>query len=322
MSEKVPYECQQLGVIQEGVLSRQQALHWGMSEDAVKWLVRSGRWQQLHPGVYAISSGAPSRKATLWAAVLYAGRGAALSHHTAAELFKIVDKPAREIHVTIPQERRVWPPAGIVVHRSRKLAAAIAPGLEPPRTRIEVTVLDLVDDAPDFDAAFNVACAACQRRVTKADRLLAAMARRTRLRWRAELTEALGHVGAGVHSMLEYRYVRLVEKPHGLPPATRQAKVTAGDRDRYLDNLYPDYRLCVELDGLQAHPEDQRWQDLRRINAITEKGLVVLRYGWTDINSRPCETAAQVAAVLRKGGWPGQLSPCSPTCKALRYISP
>ena len=34
--------------------------------------------------------------------------------------------------------------------------------------------------------------------------------------------------------------------------------------------------------GKQAHPDDQRWQDLRRINEITEKGLGTLRYGWLE----------------------------------------
>ena len=119
-----------------------------------------------------------------------------------------------------------------------------------------------------------------------------------------------------MHSLLEFRYVRLVERPHRLPAATRQARVST-ERDRYLDNLYRRYGVCVELDGLQAHPDDQRWQDLRRVNAITQQGLIVLRYGWTDINSQPCRTAAQVAAVLRQQGWPGPLRRCSPQCPVL-----
>jgi very-short-patch-repair endonuclease len=116
--------------------------------------------------------------------------------------------------------------------------------------------------------------------------------------------------------MLEYRYVRLVERPHRLPSATRQAKITEGKRHRYLDNLYDNYGLCVELDGLQAHPDDQRWQDLRRVNAITQQGLTMLRYGWTDVNSTPCQTAAQIAAVLTTLGWTGKARPCGPRCPA------
>ncbi len=130
------------------------------------------------------------------------------------------------------------------------------------------------------------------------------------MRWRGELVEALGLISAGAHSLLEYRYVHLVERPHGLPTATRQAKISADDQNRYLDNLYQDYNVCVELDGLQAHPEDQRWHDLRRINSILEHGITTLRYGWIDVNHYSCATAAQIGAVLHRQGWPDTIHPC------------
>lgn len=285
-----------------------------MSPDAVDRLVKAGRWVSLRRGVYSVYTGEPSREAALWAVVLLAGEGAALSHQTAAELFKITDQPSTLIHVTIPHRRRMSPATGVVIHRSTRLAETIHPTLLPPRTRIEETVLDLAERAVLFDAAFAAVCAASQRRLTTCDRVGEAMSRRKKMRWRAELGQALGLIGTGVHSLLEYHYVRLVEHAHGLPPATRQAKVVSGGRNRYLDNLYGDYGLCVELDGQQAHPDDQRWPDLRRINALTEQGMIVLRYGWTDVDRHPCQTAAQIASVLRKLGWRGQVRRCGHTC--------
>jgi hypothetical protein len=291
-----------------------------MKSDQIESLLRAGYWRTLQRGVYSLFTGPPSRQMTLWAAVLSAGDGAALSHDTAAELFKITDWTSSLIHVTIPWQRRISPAPGIVLHRSGRIADAVHPTLLPPRTRVEETVLDLVACAPDFDAAFDPVCAACQRKLTTMSRITAAMRTRARLRWRAELTEALGDVGAGVHSLLEYRYVRRVERPHGLPTAIRQARVAAGGRNRYLDNLYRDYDLCVELDGQQAHPEHRRWDDLRRINAITELGVGTVRYGWIDVDRHSCQTAAQIGAILRSRGWPGPLIPCGPTC-SLRVSS-
>jgi hypothetical protein len=32
----------------------------------------------------------------------------------------------------------------------------------------------------------------------------------------------------------------------------------------YLDNLYEEYEVCVELDGTAAHPADEQWLDKRR----------------------------------------------------------
>lgn len=319
MPHDVPQACREIIELQRGVISRTQALTCGISPDAVDRLLRAGRWLPLRRGVYSVYTGEPSREATLWAVVLLAGEGAALSHRTAAELFKITDQPSSLIHVTIPHHRRMSPATGVVIHRSARVTKAIHPTLLPPRTRIEETVLDVAEQAIVFDAAFGVVCAASQRRLTTCDRIAEAMSHRKKMRWRAELGDALGLIGTGVHSLLEYRYVRTVEHAHGLPPATRQAKVTSG-RNRYLDNLYRSYGLCVELDGQQAHPDDQRWSDLRRINTLTELGITVLRYSWTDVDRRPCQTAAQVASVLRKLGWRGQIRRCSHTCPVMSLI--
>jgi hypothetical protein len=299
---------------QHGIISRQQALACGLTPAAVDWLVLSRRWQAMRRGVYSAFTGEPSREAVLWAALHRAGAGAVLSHQTAAELFKITDRQSSLVHVTVPASRHVARCDGIVMHRSTRLAESMHPSLLPPRTRIEQTVLDLVAQAATFNPAFATACSACQRRLTTPGRLADAMNRRKKLRWRTELNVALAEISSGVHSLLEYKYVHDVERPHGLPQASRQARIVSGGRTSFLDNLYDEYRLCVELDGKEAHPDDQRWLDIRRANAVAANGITTLRYGWSDIDRRPCQTAVQVGAVLRTRGWPGPLRRCSATC--------
>ncbi|HEY3903386.1 MAG TPA: hypothetical protein VGM14_05760 [Streptosporangiaceae bacterium] len=310
--------CQDLARTQGWVISRKEALGCGASPTLIDGMLRSKRWLALQRGVYCVSVDQPSRDTSLRAAVHRAGPDAALSHETAAELFGLMDERCPLIHITIPESRRVKPIAGLVLHRSVRLAEAIHPSLEPPRVRLEETVLDLVDRATSFDAALDMSCSACQRQLTTVARLVTTMSKRSKLRWRGVLTDTLDEIGSGVHSVLEYRYLHRVERPHGLPTALRQARIEAGGRSRYLDNLYRDYALCVELDGLQAHPDKQRWQDLKRVNAITEKGIMVLRYGWIDVDRWPCETAAQISAVLRHLGWRGRGRPCGPNCGAIR----
>ncbi len=314
----LPRGCQEMVAIQCGVISRKQALGFGLSADTVDWLIRSERWRTLQRGVYSVFTGDPSREAVLWAAVHRAGPDAVLSHQTAAELFRVTDAQSSLIHITIPVGRHVAAIPGLVIHRSARLAQARHPALLPPRTRIEETVLDLAHQALTFDTAFNAACAACQRGLTTADRLVGAMGGRKKMRWRAELAEALAEIGAGAHSMLEYRYVHRVERPHGLPRAVRQARLSGDGRARFLDNLYDDYQLCVELDGKQAHPDHLRWQDIRRANAVIAMGVTTLRYGWTDVNGTPCQTAAQIAAVLASRGWPGPPRRCGSACRVPR----
>src|SRR5580658_8502972 len=90
---------------QQGVLTRAQALSLGWTDRFIEFRVSQGRWQRLYSGVYATFSGAPSRSCSLWAALLRAGEGAALSHWTAAELWGLVSQPAEAVHVTVPAER-------------------------------------------------------------------------------------------------------------------------------------------------------------------------------------------------------------------------
>lgn len=325
--------------LQYGVISRGQALECGISQDAIRVRLRNGRWQRLAAGVYATFSGEPPRLALFWAALLTAGPGAAISHQTAAELYQLGRRPAQAIHVTIPGERQVRRGAGVgprardttrtgrpftdqdvprlIVHRSAWLARARHPVLLPPRTRIEETVADLTQCAATFDEAFGWISQACGSRLCTPSQIRVALERRKKLRHRAELLGALSDVREGVLSPLEYRYVHGVERPHGLPAARRQVMVTLDGRRRYLDNLYQDYLLVVELDGAAAHPVAERWRDIHRDNSLQVLELRTLRYGWSDVTGRRCDTAVQVAAILTQRGWPGPVRRCSRGCPVL-----
>ena len=249
----------------------------------------------------------------MWAAVLAAGEGAVLSHHSAAELYKLTDEPCELVHVTVPHDRRVRKISGVVIHRSARAEQSAHPTLTPPRTRVEDTILDLIDEARTLDQVIGWLTRGIGRRLTVPGKLRAALARRGRIRWRAELTGFLSADMYGVQSVLEYRYFRNVERPHGLPVRERQFWFRQGRRSGYRDTLYEKYGLIVELDGEIAHPAEAKWNDARRDNIAASRGLVTLRFGWRDVTVNPCYTAAQVAAVLAKRGYTG-FHGCSPDC--------
>ena len=183
----------------------------------------------------------------------------------------------------------------------------------PPCTRVEDTVLDLIEVASTFDDAYVWICRAIGRRRTTADRIALAMdcpqkdALAPRDRGSRSATPKAVRL-----SVLEYRYVHRVERPHGLPVARRQARIRHGTRNRYLDNLYEGFAVCVELDGTAAHPADEQWRDKRRDNANTVRGILTLRFGMLDLGDRRCETASAVATLLRSRGWPGSPRACGP----------
>ena len=301
-------ECLRLLDRQDGIITVGQAVSVGMSDKSVRDQVRAGRWQLLHRGIYAGFTGKPGRRAELWGALLRAGPDAVLSHQTAAEVWDLLNGLCPVIHVTVPHGSspdRYGRIAGVIIHQSRSLERTRHPALTPPRTRVEETVLDLVECARDFDEAYAWICRAIGRRRTTAARIRAALAARSRIRWRQEIELALGYASGGALSVLELRYVRGVERPHGLPAAKRQARVRQATGNRYLDNLYAEYRACVEIDGAAAHPEDEQWRDKSRDrwNAAHE-GIDTIRIGVPDLinQERQCLIAADVARWLSGRG--------------------
>jgi very-short-patch-repair endonuclease len=112
--------------------------------------------------------------------------------------------------------------------------------------------------------------------------------------------------------VLELLYLRRVERAHRLPTGRRQSH-----RGHWYDDVtYPDYEVCVELDGRVAHPAGTAFRDRRRDNAATLTGARVLRYGYADVATHPCAVAAEVATLLTTAGWPGPLRRCGPRCGA------
>jgi len=304
---------------QSQVLSRQQAQDAGWADRAIDRRLRSGTWQRLHRGTYAMFTGDVSRQAKLWAAILRAGPGAALSHETAAEVHGLTDKPKSQIHISVPAQRnpsRLRRIPGVIIHRSRCLVPEWQPPWQLPRTTVEDTVLDLIAAARTFDDAYGWIAQAVGRQLTSPQSLSKALAARRRIRWRGWITAAIEDAADGVHSPLERHYVHGVERAHRLPTAQRQAKRRHGSGNRYLDNLYEEFGVSVELDGVAAHPAEGRWQDTHRDNANLAQGTETLRYGWPDATMHRCRTALEVATVLRRHGWTGTLRPCSPTCPA------
>jgi hypothetical protein len=251
----------------------------------------------------------------MWAAVLAAGPGAVLCHRTAAELHGLLDAPKGEaIHVMVAWCRSIRPMRRVVVHYSRRVGGARHAGLEPPRTRLEETVLDPAEAERTADGATAWILDACASRRTTPGRLIEAMDARRRMRRRKTLLVALGDARIGVHSILEHRYLYRVERPHGLPEGARQSRTRVGGSSRYEDVRYEEYGVIVELDAQKAHPEGERWRDTRRDNNSASKGLITLRYTIADVMERPCEVADEVARALASRGYTGMVHRCGDSC--------
>jgi len=324
---------------QHGLVTARQLRGLGISTRQIQHMVESGQWSAVLHGVYAVTNGPLDRPMMLWAALLFGGPRAILSHRTAAEEWSLVRvDPEGPIHVTVPYGlsaehqgptyrkvgRRSDRPVpregdllhpGVVVHRSRAHAHILVPTLLP-RTSLADTVVDLAVEEPSAPAAARVVVSAVTGTSVSVHTLLRRIEQRPPRRYRRALTDALTFVSSGVQSILEHRYAVDVELAHGLPAARRQSPVLVDGKTLYEDVDYSDsgVPLLVRLDGLRYHSSRSvALRDRRRGNAAELAGKAALVYGWEEVTQRSCEVAAEVRTVLERGGWSGS-NPC-PRCR-------
>ncbi|MFB6726557.1 hypothetical protein ACFCV3_40685 [Kribbella sp. NPDC056345] len=272
-------------------MSRVQLLSAGWTSDRIRQRIRNRRWQTIHPGVYATHSGPIGYDERLIAGLLHAGPTAAWSHYTAAEQLGLLKpSPDRPVHVTIPDHRSLIRRPGLVIHRDIHWADRLARATPPRRTAAHA-VLDIVGITRTLDEAAAVIAEACQSGRVHPTTIAAALTTRGRLRHGRSLRPILADVAAGSHSLLELRYIRDVERRHGLPTGHRQRAI---DRE-FTDVYYDGFGLDVELDGRLHHIPHQRWRDLDRDNRATLRAETTLRYSWLDITTAPAAPPAQSA---------------------------
>ena len=278
---------------QSGVVSRQQARDAGWPEATIDERLRSGTWRRVHRGAYATFTGDISREARLWAAVLSVGPGATLSHQTAAEIHGLIDKPIRQIHISVPEERRPGQHKklpGVTIHRSRCLVPEWQPPWHLPRTTVEDTVLDLIAAARTFDDAYGWISRAVGRQLTSPQSLSKALAapdedalarldhrrdqgrrrRRRTPRWNATTSTAWNAPTAC------------------LQRGARPSEGTAAGPGTWTTCTRSTASASSSTE-LAAHPAEGRWRDTHRDNANLVQGTETLRYGWPDATEHRCQ---------------------------------
>lgn len=294
---------------QSQLLTRRQCLAAGLSRDLIAHRLATGRWRRLYPGVYLTTPGKDDWFMRATAALLHAGDGAALCGESAAYLWALRKDPPRHVDIAIPLARRLTARDGIRFSRRQGIETLADEMTFPWRTTIPVTVLDLAAAGGPDAALAAVARPVQQARVT-VEQLRGELERRGRHPHGRLLREVLDDVEAGAESAAEVRYVRDVERAHGLPTGERQAATHHGTTRRH-DNRYSAYRLVVEVDGRLGHESWQdRVRDGRRDRQILPSEGTTLRVFWPDVAVTPCTTALEIGAALTSGGWTGRPHRC------------
>jgi hypothetical protein len=99
----------------------------------------------------------------------------------------------------------------------------------------------------------------------------------------------------------ELDFTRLVIRPYRLPEPDRQSRRKDPDGTwRYLDAVWEDARLVVEIDGRQHMDTQQYWDDMNRDNDLQIGGYLVLRFPSWLVRHHPESVADRISKALHR----------------------
>lgn len=290
---------------QGGMISRQQAHGCGLSDAMIIRRVRTGRWQRIHAGVYAIAGPPGGWMSAVWAAYLAVGPPAVVSHETALLIHGVPDRtvPRHPVTYTVPHGRHhriagamVHQLDDVLTHHTRRLPSGLVVGT-PARAVVDVAATlrqrhlgDVVDEVIAARIASMGQIEACFAEVARAGK-----------RGVHRLAAVLDDRGPGfvpATSKLEKALFGALADG-GLPAPDRQVPLPGrGAIDGVVDAAYPDVRVVLEADGRRWH---QRVRDMERDRLRDAEAARVdwltLRFTYSRITGDPGEVADVVRDV-------------------------
>ena len=217
------------------------------------------------------------------AAVLACGPDTALSHQSAAALWRIVPRWPSAPHVSAPRDRRH--PA-IHVHRSTHADATTHYGIRV--TTPARTLVDLADVLPDRALTRALNEAQVQRLVTPAE--LTTLLTRYPGRRTSQLTPERG----ATRSHLEDRFTRFLKR-HDLPLPERNQQIAGHE----VDAVYRAHKLVIELDSRQFHTTPNAFeQDRDRDADLLRAGFSTLRITDHRLKRHQAKEAQRLREIL------------------------
>lgn len=277
----------------------------------IRTRVESGMWQQMAWAILVAHNGPLTETQLLRVALLRAGPDAAIGGFAAARLDGLTWRTGSmdRVDLLVPRKYKARPmpkSLDITVHYSRTLGPAdVHPLHQPRRTRIARSLLDAASWAPNDRLAMAVLAAGVQQGLAPVSKLRDALDRN---KWRDRcriIAEALDDIEGGAQALSELDFTRKVVRAFGLPEPERQAaRRDQRGRRRYLDVVWDQWKVAVEIDGAQ-HFQDalQNWDDMERDIDLQINGYLVMRFPAWVVRTRPDYVAQRILVALQAAGF-------------------
>jgi very-short-patch-repair endonuclease len=293
-------ELWSLVTAQHGVVTRQQLVAAGASRRLVERWIRDGRLRSVHRGVFMVGHGALSQRGWWMAAVLACGKGAALSHRSAARLHGLIPWHPGRPAVSVPAGRRARPP-GLAVHRIQRIEPVVVEGI--PCTPVVRVLLDMagISRRRTLERLVQEAIVMGVFDLQELEATIRSVARPRGVRPLRSVLDELRPGTTQTKSNLEEAMLALCRRA-GLPDLLVNHHVPDHEgRLREVDFHWPDARVVVEADSNRYHATHPiRRRDRAKDRALQLAGWIVLRVPEEDLAERPEAILAELRTALRR----------------------
>jgi len=286
---------------QGGVVSRRQVYGLGLTRAEVTAHLRGGRWQRVHSQSLAVHTGPLAAAGLLWAAVFEGGDRACLDGASSLIAAGLEHFTEDTIRVSVPRGVLVRRAPGIRIRQTRRLEPSDAATMRIPRTRNHVATIRAAIWARSDKQAALLLTMSVQQRLTTPELLVKELLRIKRDRRRVFITAVITDLLDGVRSLGEHEFAQLCRE-RGIPEPTRQVVRRGKDGRYYLDVIWEEWGVVVEIDGIQHSWAGNVVADALRHNTVALGNAVVLRLPLLGLRVAPDDFFAQIEEALVSRG--------------------
>lgn len=296
-------EVRALGELQAGVVSRRQLYAVGVTRGRVRAQVRAHRWRRVGSQSIALHTGPLPQLGQWWAAVFEAGPRAMLDGISALQASGLEHVEALAIRVSVPRGARARRGHGVNVRQTRRFRADDLAPSGIPRTRPAVAAVRAALWARTDREAALILTATVQQGLATAKQVAHEVLRIRRDRRRPYVHGVVLDLLGGVRSLGELDVARAC-RDRGLPKPSRQVLRRTKNGTYYLDIVWDEYGVVVEVDGVQHAWARSLVGDALRQNAVTLDNATVLRLPLLGLRVDPDSFFEQIEEALVAAGCP------------------
>lgn len=292
--ESVENELARIAIKQYGLITTFQLRRLGFTATMVTRLVQKGHLIRVRQGLYSVGHLQNSREAHMMAAVLSCGDGALLTGTTALEHYGLLRYPSLHLHIVVPHNHRSI--VGIRIHRSRNLhdSEKAIQRLIPTAT-VARCLIDCASDKTPSQIA-NILYESWHRSLFDEAAIKASISRNPHTKGISNLKLGLSMYlagSAGTKSTPEDKALAALCRG-GLEHPLVNSKLVLDSVTIEVDFLWPNERICVEIDGPGHQRPKARQSDRERDALLNAHGYRVLRFTTAFARDHPYKMVSQI----------------------------